>query len=187
MIAEMGIADALGDDPRTAADLAASTGANTAALARALRLLTAYGIFETGNDVDGHKGFAHSPASRLLRADHPHSMRSFVRMIGNQLNWKSFELLDHSIRTGKSATEQITPGGAWKYYAQHPEESRIFDEAMTRKAHSQVAGFLAGYDFSPFETVTDIGGGRGHAAGSPWRYPLTSEACSLISRTSSRK
>jgi hypothetical protein len=162
VIAEMGIADALGDDPRTAADLAVSTGANAEAVARALRLVSAYGIFELRNDVDGHKGFTHTPASRLLRTDHPHSMRSFVRMIGNHLNWKTFELLDHSIRTGKSAVEQITPGGAWKYYAEHPEEGRIFDEAMTGKAQGQIAGILSGYDFSPFKTIADIGGGRGH-------------------------
>jgi hypothetical protein len=162
VIAEMGIADTLGDEPRTAADLAASTGANADALARALRLVSAYGIFEPRNDVDGRTGFAHTPASRLLRTDHPHSMRSFVRMIGNHLNWQTFELLDHSIRTGKSATEQITPGGAWKYYAQHPEESRILNEAMTGKAQGQIAGILSSYDFSPFKTIADIGGGRGH-------------------------
>ena len=90
VIAEMGIADALGDEPRTATDLAASTGANAGALARALRLVSAYGIFEPRNDVGGHKGYVHTPASRLLRTDHPQSMRSFVRMIGSPLDWKSF-------------------------------------------------------------------------------------------------
>src|SRR5437879_13162209 len=70
-IAELGVADALGDDSRTAADLAASTGADAGALARALRLLSAYGIFEPRND-----GYVHTSASRLLRTDHPQSMRS---------------------------------------------------------------------------------------------------------------
>jgi hypothetical protein len=50
VIAEMGVADALGDDPRTAADLAETTGANSDALARALRVVSAYGIFERRND-----------------------------------------------------------------------------------------------------------------------------------------
>lgn len=161
VITEMGVADALGDDPRTVADLAASTGAHAGALARALRLVSAYGIFEP-RDVDGHQGFAHTPASRLLRTDHPHSLRSFVRMMGFPLNWKCFGALDHTVRTGKPAMELIEPGGSWDYYARHPEESRIFDEAMTGKAHGQIAGILAGYDFSPFQTIGDIGGGRGH-------------------------
>jgi hypothetical protein len=157
VIAEMGIADALDNDPRTAGDLAVSTGVNADALARALRLLSAYGIFEPRNDA-----WAHTPASLLLRADHPQSMRSFVRMIGFDLNWKTFGLLNHSIRTGEPATEQIVPGGSWAYYAQNPDEGRIFDDAMTGKAHGQIAGILASYDFSPFKTIADIGGGRGH-------------------------
>jgi O-methyltransferase domain len=162
VIAEMGIADALGENPRTAADLAASTDANADALARALRLLSAYGIFAPTNDIGGSMGYMHTSASRLLRTDHPQSMRSFVRMIGSPVDWKGFELLDHSMRTGEPSTEQIMPGGPWAYYALHPEESRIFDEAMAGKAHGQIAGVLANYDFSPFKTIVDVGGGRGH-------------------------
>ena len=157
VLAEIGVADALGDSPRTATDLAASTGANAGALARALRLVSAYGVFEQCND-----GFAHTPASRLLRTDHPQSMRSFVRWTGAPIDWQSFELLKHSVLTGSPAAEQITPGGAWAYLAQHPEISYIFDEAMRGKAHGQIAGILSTYDFSTFKTVADIGGGRGH-------------------------
>jgi hypothetical protein len=157
VLAEIGVADALGDSPRTATDLAASTGANAGALARALRLVSAYGVFEQCND-----GFAHIPASRLLRTDHPQSMRSFVRWTGAPIDWQSFELLKHSVRTGSPAAELVTPGGAWAYLEQHPEISHIFDEAMTGKAHGQIAGILSTYDFSTFKTVADIGGGRGH-------------------------
>ena len=156
-IAEIGVADVLDQDARTAEELAASCGASGDALARAMRLVSSYGIFEPCKD-----GWGHTPASRLLRADHPHSMRSFVRMLGFPFNWKSFELLNHSMQTGEPATEQIIPGGNWSYYAQNPKEGRILDEAMTAKAHGQIAGILAGYDFSRFKTITDIGGGRGH-------------------------
>jgi hypothetical protein len=157
VIAEIGVADALGDDPRTAADLAGDIGVDAGALARALRLVSAYGIFESRND-----GWSHTPASRLLRTDHPQSLRSYVRWIGDPICWKSFELLGHSIRTCEPATDQVTPGGAWAYLAQHPEVNRIFDESMTAKAHGQIAGILSGYDFSSFKTIADIGGGRGH-------------------------
>jgi hypothetical protein len=154
VIAEIGVADALGDDPRSAEDLAVSTGANAGALARAMRLVSAYGIFEPHHDR-----WAHTPSSRLLRADHPQSMRSFVRWIGAPIDWKSFELLSHSIRTGESAAEHVTPGGTWAYLEKHPELNRIFKDAMTGKAHGQIAGILVGYDFSPFKTIADIGGG----------------------------
>ena len=157
VIADLGVADKLDDNPRTAAELAASVGADANALARALRLVASYGVFEARKD-----GYVHTPASRLLRSDHPQSMRAYVRMIGFPIYWKGFEILDHTIRTGKSTMEEVTPGGAWAYLVSHPEESRIFDQAMTDKARGQVAGILATYDFSTFTTIADIGGGRGH-------------------------
>jgi O-methyltransferase domain len=40
--------------------------------------------------------------------------------------------------------------------------SRLFDDAMTAKAHGQVAGVIASYDFRDFKVIGDIGGGRGH-------------------------
>ena len=71
-------------------------------------------------------------------------------------------MLGHSIKTGEPAADQVMPGGAWAYLEQHPEISNIFDEAMTGKAHGQIAGILSGYDFSRFKTIVDVGGGRGH-------------------------
>ena len=56
----------------------------------------------------------------------------------------------------------MTPGGVWEYLAQHPELSEIFDKAMTGKAYGQIHTILKNYDFSPFKTIADIGGGRGH-------------------------
>src|SRR5262245_18132622 len=94
-IADLGVADALDDSPRTAAELAASTGTDAHVLARALRLVSAHGIFEAR-----HGAYIHTTASRLLRTDHPQSMRSFVRMIGFPSYWRCFEPLTTSIRTG---------------------------------------------------------------------------------------
>jgi len=159
VIAELGVADALDDTPRSAAELAMKAGADADALARTLRLLSAYGVFEM---KDGR--FVHTPTSRLLRSDHPQSLRSFVRMIGNPAigGWKALELLEHSIRSGEASSNQAVPGGTWKYLAEHPEESRIFDEAMTGKSQAMIPGVLEACDFSRFKTIADIGGGRGH-------------------------
>jgi hypothetical protein len=76
--------------------------------------------------------------------------------------WDVVGALEHSIRTGHPSADHVLPGGFWGYLAADPEASRIFDEAMAAKAHGQVAGVVAAYDFSPFATIADIGGGRGH-------------------------
>ncbi len=158
VVAELGIADALGDTPRNGDDLAQARDTHAGALNRALRLLSAHGVFQQ------HDGaYRHTPASRLLRSDHPQSMRSFVRMQGIPALWHIWEHLDHSLRSGRSAAEKTLPdGGLWGYFADHPEHSRLFNDAMTGKTHGQTAGILAAYDFSGFDTIADIGGGNGH-------------------------
>lgn len=157
VVAEMGVADALEEIPRTPAELAAAVGAHPDALARVLGLLSAHGVFEVRGDE-----VRHSPASRLLRSDHPQSMRAFSRMLGSPVNWSILGELEHSVRTGAPAVDKALPAGYWAYLAEHPEESRVFNAAMAAKAHGQVAGVMAAYDFSPFRTIGDIGGGSGH-------------------------
>jgi hypothetical protein len=157
VVADLGVADALDETPRTADDLAGSVGAHPEALGRVLRLLSAHGVFEMRGDA-----FGHSPASRLLRADHPRSMRAFARMFGLPINWSTFGALERSVRTGLPAASEVFPEGFWAYLAQHPEEGRVFDAAMAAKAQGAVAGILASYDFSGFGRIGDIGGGSGH-------------------------
>jgi hypothetical protein len=156
-VANLGVADALGDEPAGAAALAARTGAHAGALDRVLRLLAAHGVFHY---QDGR--ISHNPASRLLRADHPQSLRQFVRMFGIPAFWDVIGGLEHSIRTGEPCDRRVLPGGLWGFLSSHPEESRTFDDAMAAKAHGQVAGVVASYDFSGFRSICDVGGGRGH-------------------------
>jgi hypothetical protein len=85
-----------------------------------------------------------------------------VRMMGLPFMRGASEHFAHALRTGRPAAEVTAPAGAFPYLAEHPEEARIFGEAMTGKAHAQVAGVVAAYDFSPFGVIGDIGGGRGH-------------------------
>lgn len=157
VVADLGVADALDDSPRLAADLAAAVGAHPDALGRALRLLAAHGVFECQGET-----FRHSPASRLLRTDHPQSLRAFARMFGLPIMWTTSGALDHTIRTGEPAAEKSHPGGFWAYLAANPDAGGIFNAAMSGKAHGQVAGIVAAYDFSRFRRIADIGGGRGH-------------------------
>lgn len=156
-VVQAGIADALGDTPKTAQDLAASTGTHAEALGRILRVLCTEGIFEVSNG-----GYVHTPASRVLRKDDPRSLHGFVRMATLPVFYDVFAEMAYSLSTGKSTFDAVHPGGLFKYLAAHPEEGRIFNEGMTGKAHGQVAGVVSHYDFSRFVMIADIGGGHGH-------------------------
>ena len=157
VIAELGVADHIEDQPVSVGELASSCEVNADALDRVLRLLTAHGVFDR---EDGR--YRHTPASRLLRSDQPMTMRPFARMMGLPFGWGSLTELAHSIRTGLPAIEILEPKGLWAYLQNHPDEAEIFGRAMTAKAGAEVAAVLAGYDFRPFGTIADIGGGRGH-------------------------
>ena len=159
VVAYLGVADALDEEtPRSASDLAAAVGTHPDPLGRVLRLLAAHGIFE----IQGSDTFGHSAASRLLRTDHPQSMRASVQLPGLPIIWASCGEMEHSVRTGLPAAAEVFPGGFWQYLTQYPEEGRVFNAAMAGKAHGAVAGILASYDFSGFGLIGDIGGGSGH-------------------------
>ena len=156
-VTEAKIADALGDAPQTAEQLAKATGTHAGALNRILRYLSSCEIFESR---DG--GYAHTPASSLLRADHPQSMRGYVSLIALPEFQKSFAAIAHSLHTGRPAIEKFSPGGFWKLLESTPEDARVFNEGMAVKSQGQVTGVLSSYDFSRFGTIADIGGGHGH-------------------------
>jgi len=157
VIAEAGVADALDDTPMTAESLGRATDLDGRTLHRLLRLISTAGIFEMR---DGK--WAHTAVSRFLRSDHPQSMRAFARMIGDRVNWSSLGELEYAVRTGNAAIGKVAPEGIWGYYQAHPERGRIFDEAMTAKAHADNAAILDAYDFSKYRVIADIAGGRGH-------------------------
>ena len=156
-VTELGVADALGDAPHPTVALADKTGAHAGALDRVLRLLAQYGVFEYNDGV-----VTHTPLSRMLRQDHPQSMRSLVRMFGLPGFWATVGELHSAVRTGEPSANRALPGGIWGYLKQNPDASRIFGEAMTGKAQGHIAGILKTYDFSGLGVIADVGGGHGH-------------------------
>jgi hypothetical protein len=155
--AEIGVADCLDDSPRTTDALARECGCDANALGRILRLLATVDVFKDAAD-----GWLHTDQSRLLRSDHPSSMRAFARMMGTPVMWAGSGELTHTARTGETAIQRVVPGGLWAYFKDHPEDARVFNDAMVSKANAMIAALLAAFDFSPYSVIADIGGGRGH-------------------------
>jgi hypothetical protein len=70
VVAELGVADALGDHPQSTEALAEATSTHPQSLFRVLRLLASHGIFELRNGA-----WNHTESSRLLRSSNPKSLR----------------------------------------------------------------------------------------------------------------
>ena len=156
VIADSGVADAVGPNGATPAEIAAHVGLDADALDRMLRLLAAHGIFEL--TADGRR-YGHSPASSLLRSDHPHSLRSYVRMNGMPAFWDRYTELAATARAGRPKHDFAS---LVSYLAAHPEESAIFNAAMVSKSRTVLPAVAAAYDFGSARTIVDVGGGRGH-------------------------
>ena len=152
VVADLGVAEALDEEPRSAVYLAKEVGTDADALDRVLRLLASHGVFHRR----GGK-YVHNALSRALRSDHPHSMRAYVRLVGLPVFWRSWGALEQVVRSGKPAVSDI-----FAYFKEHPQETEIFDAGMKSKAQSAISPVIAAYDFSTFGTIGDIGGGLGH-------------------------
>ncbi len=157
LVAELGVADHLGDAPETADMLAAACAVQPQVLKRVLRALANHGVFA----YDGER-FAHNAASRTLRSDLPGSTRSLARMMGLKVHWDAYRELDVTLRTGAPSIAAVTEGGLFPHLRAHPEEARLFHEAMAGKSFAQVQPVVQAYDFRGFKTIGDIGGGLGH-------------------------
>lgn len=149
-----GVADAVGDGAATAAEIGARTGLDPDAADRILRLLAAHGVFTAEPN-----GYSHNPASRLLCSDHPQSLRSYVRMTGMPSFWNRFTELGTAAKTGRPSVDWR---GLLAYFEQHPDEAAHFNAAMVAKSRAVLPAVAEAYDFGGFETIADIGGGRGH-------------------------
>ena len=154
--AELGIADLLIDGPRTAGELAEKTHTHGNALYRVLRALASVGIFAE----DAHGRFSLTPLADLLRTDASASQRPFAIMMGAEFHGAWGELL-HSVRTGEQGFEKKFGVPFFQYMTERPERGKIYDAAMTGVHGGETEPMLDAYDFSPFQTVIDIGGGNG--------------------------
>lgn len=157
LITALGVADQIAEGPVSTEELAARLHVHAEALDRILSLLASHGIFARGSH-----GYTHTRASRLLRRDDPASMWAFPTMNGLPFALTAYANLDHSLRTGEPAIDTVEPGGLWAYLQDRPDEAQIFAQAMEGKAVGDIAAVRASYDFSNYETIADIGGGRGH-------------------------
>ncbi|HEX4951550.1 MAG TPA: methyltransferase [Blastocatellia bacterium] len=156
--AKLGIADLLAEKPKAVADLAAATKTNEQALYRVLRALASVGVF---TETEG-KVFALTPLAEPLRADVPNSVRNGVIFAGADWHWRVWSDLEYSVRTGLPAWGHTHGAEVFDYFAIHPAESEIFNNAMTDMSVAIAPSVVAAYDFTPFATIADIAGGHGY-------------------------
>jgi hypothetical protein len=151
LVAELGIADALAEGPRSVDELARDAGVKGDTLHRFLRALASDGVF--AEDEPGV--FRNTPASDLVRGG---GWNDFAHLFGSVFHRTAGELGPEGI----PVFERTFGAGFWEWLAAHPDERASFDRAMGgREGKSWKADRLARLEWRDGETVVDVGGGNG--------------------------
>jgi len=154
-VARLGVPDRLAEGPRSAAELAAGTGADAGALARLLRSAVAYGVLTQ----DEHGCFGLTAEGELLRSDVDGSARDFILGFTGPPFWNALGRLEDVVLSGQAAA---APGPRlWAELARRPEDARRFARGMGASTARLVAELPRAYDPSGFERIVDVGGGQG--------------------------
>jgi hypothetical protein len=155
--AELGIADALRDGPRTADDVAQLVDAKPDATYRVMRALAANGVLTLRRDGR----FTLTRVGQALRSDHEGSMAPMIKLVGRAEHWEHWSRLMHSVRTGQTAVEAIRGMSGWDYLDSNPEYAAVFNDAMTGVSAVAIETAVPLYDFADRKLIVDVGGGHG--------------------------
>jgi SAM-dependent methyltransferase len=167
-VAELGVADAVGDGACHVEELARRTRSDAGALYRALRALASVGVF---TEV-APRTFALTPLAATLRSDENGSMRDLARYVGLPERQRAFGSLVYSLRTGRPSFDQVHGTDWWSHFGAHPEISTLFNNAMGTMARMVNSATLEAQDLSDARRLVDVGGGKGLLVASLLhRYP----------------
>jgi C-methyltransferase len=155
----LGVPDAVSDEPADVADLAAAIETDVETLDRLLRALTSHGLFI---EVEERR-YAHTAASRQLRADAPGSMRYIVLWASAPWTWHAWPRLEEAVRTGKAVFPAIYGKEFFTYLKEDaPESAEVFNRAMTQSSGLTSKLVVDALTLTGVRRVVDIGGGQGH-------------------------
>ncbi|WP_050425410.1 methyltransferase [Bradyrhizobium tropiciagri] len=156
-MAELGIADVLKDNTLHSDDIARETECDPPSLYRLLHALASAGLLEERPE----RHFRLTPIGECLRSDSPNSRSAWARYVSRPYVRQSWANLADSVRTGKSAFELLYQANLWEWRGERPEETGIFDAAMSELSRSGGNAIAPAHDFSAYKVIVDIGGGQG--------------------------
>jgi len=154
--AKFALADLVAGGPKSIVELADATHTHGPSMARLLRALTSLGIFV--EDTTGR--YRQTALSDTLRSDHPESIRPSAMMLGAHFIWGPTGTLEETVRNGQPSFERAYGAPFFEYLAGHSDEAAVFNAAMS-SSPDYLAAIVGAYDFSKFQRIVDVGGGRG--------------------------
>ncbi|MCG7985320.1 MAG: acetylserotonin O-methyltransferase [Candidatus Thiodiazotropha lotti] len=159
--AELGVADAIGDDEMASDVIAERLNLHADYLYRLLRMLASIGVFE----ACGERRFRNNKLSDCLRSDATQSVRELVLLHNSpEMSRAWFEALGPALRNGEVPFVQSHGEELFDYLNHHPQFDALFTGAMESVEALTGTEYLDDFDWSRFERLVDVGGSNGNKA-----------------------
>ncbi|HEU4360968.1 MAG TPA: methyltransferase [Mycobacterium sp.] len=155
--ADLAVADALSDGPLHSAELARRVDADPDALDRLMRALVSCGVFRQRRDGR----YQLNGLGATLQSTAAVSLAGAARFYGSPEHREHWSSLTDSIRTGETVVPAMRGMDFFAYAAANPEFGDKFNQAMTSVSELALTPVVAAYDFRPYRTIVDVGGGYG--------------------------
>ena len=155
--ARLGVADHLVDGPKTAGELSELTNSNAGHLQRVLRFLATRGVFR--EDETG--AYHNTPAADVLRVDAPHSVRTTLLLLTDDIYWRSAGRLEDTVRAGTTVFNDIFGAPLFDVLHRDPERAELFHVGIADLSNIEHDSIADAYDFPETGRIVDVGGGPG--------------------------
>ncbi len=155
-LVKTGVTEQMRDHPQPLLALAQSCGLNPDTLFRVLRFAGVLGVV----GYDGSQ-YSLTDTGRLLLKGVPGSMAAGILLFGSDAWLRAWQNLDYSLTTGGIAFDQVMGESFFAYLDNHQEMNAVFNQWMTFSTTLAAQALASAFDFTPYKSVCDIGGGQG--------------------------
>jgi hypothetical protein len=138
------------------AELASQAGLHPLSTVRAMRALTAFGVFREVSPST----FVNTEVSSLFR-DAPGGLRNYALFATSDQFVKSCGALGRSLETGQAAHYHALGQSVWDYMRDHPEDNVAFNRGLAEIRKDEQSAIAAAYDWTGVTSVVDVGAGAG--------------------------
>lgn len=155
--AKLGIAELLKDGAKNIDQIAKAVKADKESLYRLMRTLAGYGFFKELKDGQ----FELTKLTKPLLADDDSSVLPLVKWVGSENLFGLWVDLEKTIKNGKSYFTNNYKKNYFDWLEDRPVEQEAFNDCLI--VYSILSDAFVGnsYDFSKFNTIVDIAGGKG--------------------------
>jgi len=141
--------------PKSAKELSQKLKADEQTLTHLLNALCSFGFLK---QIENQ--YTLTEKSELLTEHHPESLKYACMNWANE-HLTAWQNLDYSVKTGKSAFENLYQSNFFDYLNKYPVKLNAYHKAMSEYARDDYKTLPEKVDFSKHKSIMDCGGGYG--------------------------